>query len=120
MRSVEERGDGSVRRSRGVVDEVAAGLAVVMGGARYGFRVDRTVIPAGIRCDRCRACHLPARVIAEYATREGRARQVVRLRCPRCAAVSEVAVDGRPENAELLDVLGVDWRGPESLDSSSG
>ncbi len=79
-------------------------------GKRIGFRVDRRVIPVGVRCGGCGVCHLPAVVIIERGAGEAGGPGVLRLRCPRCSAVSEVALVGGPEDAELLAVLGVDWR----------
>lgn len=120
MRSGQEMGNvRTVSGGRGDVGDVAAGLAVVMGGVRFGFRVDWAVIPVGIRCEGCGVSHLPASVIAERGA-DPRGDEVVRLRCPRCSAVGEVALDGGPQRADLLDVLGVDWRDGGSVDASAG
>lgn len=109
-----------VRRSRGAVD-VAASPPAINGDAQIGFRVDRAVIPVGVRCEACGRSHLPAKVIADRGAGDGRrGARVVRLRCPRCAAASEIALDGGPEKADLLDVLGVDGRAVGSSDSSTG
>lgn len=120
MRSGQEMENArTVSGGRGGVGDVVAGLAVVMGGVRFGFRVDWAVIPVGIRCEVCGVCHLPASVIAERGANP-RDDEVVRLRCPRCSAVGEVALNGGPQKADLLDVLGVDWRDGGSVDASAG
>ena len=121
MSSGQEMGNvRPARRSAGVTVDVAAGRAVIVGGAGVGFRVDRAVIPVGIRCERCGVSHLPARVIAARTSGGRRAGPSIRLRCPRCAAVSEIALNGSSEPADLLDVLGVDWRDGGSADPIAG
>ena len=112
---------GRVHRRRVVPGDVVAGLAVIVGGGRVGFGVDRSVIPVGIRCDRCRVSHLPAKVIAKRDSgAEGQGDGIVRLRCPGCSAVSEIAVDASSAHGDLLDVLGVEWRDDGSVEANAG
>lgn len=111
---------GRVHRRRVVPGDVVVGLAVIVGG-QIGFGVDRSVIPVGIRCDRCRVSHLPAKVIAKPDSgAEGQGDGIVRLRCPGCSAVSEIAVDASSAHGDLLDVLGVERRDDGSVEANAG